>query len=387
MRILHVYRTYFPDPTGGLQEAIKQICLSTANFGFESTIFTLSPEPVPGEILRSEGCVIRSRSWAAPASCDLGGIDAFHLFSKYAQAADIIHYHFPWPFADFLHFGVRPDKPCVMTYHSDVVRKGWLGHLYQPLMRRMLKSMDLVIATSSPYIQSSPVLKTQVQAVRLRDIPLGILEGSYHQCRADAADIALQERFGVTAGGYFLFIGVLRPYKGLDTLIKAAAHTGIQVVIAGMGREQARLQSLGAHIHNIHFAGQVTDAEKMALIQGCRALVLPSHLRSEAFGMVLVEASMCGKPMISCEIGTGTSFVNVHEETGFVISPESHDELSRAMSTLLADDRLADQMGKAARARYERLFSGDALGRAYTNMYREVACVVGEKPGVTGVDK
>ncbi len=378
MHILHVYRTYFPDPPGGLQEAIRQICLSTRNFGVESTIFTLSPGPVPREILRDEGCVVRSRSWAAPASCDLGGIDAFHSFSKYAHAADIIHYHFPWPFADFLHFGVKPDKPCVMTYHSDVVRKGWRGRLYQPLMRRMLKSMDAVVATSSPYLQSSPILKTRIQAERLHVIPLGITEDSYRQYRQDAAGIVLQKRFSVEPGTYFLFIGVLRFYKGLDTLIKAAAHTGIPVVIAGTGCERARLQSLGAHVHNIHFAGQVTDVEKMALLQGCRALVLPSHLRSEAFGMVLVEASMCGKPMISCEIGTGTSFVNVHEETGFVVSPESRDELARVMSTLLTDDKLADRMGQAARERYERLFSGSALGRAYTDLYREVVCDAGK---------
>jgi len=374
MRILHVYRTYFPDPPGGLQEAIRQICLSTRNFGIESAIFTLSPHSTPKEVLSDEARVVRSHSWASPASCDLGGIDAFRTFSRCAHSADIIHYHFPWPFADFLHFGVRPDKPCVMTYHSDVVRKGWLGHLYQPLMRRMLKSMDAVVATSLPYIQTSPILKARVQAERLHLIPLGITEDSYRQYRQDAVGIVFQKRFGLEPCAYFLFIGVLRPYKGLDTLIKAAARTGIPVVIAGTGCEQARLQTLGAYFRNIHFAGQVSDAEKMTLIQGCRALVLPSHLRSEAFGMVLVEAAMCGKPMISCEIGTGTSFVNIHEETGFVVNPGSHQALAWAMSTLLSDDRLADQMGKAARERYEQLFSGSALGGGYADLYREVAC-------------
>jgi rhamnosyl/mannosyltransferase len=101
-------------------------------------------------------------------------------------------------------------------------------------------------------------------------------------------------------------------------------------------------------------------------------LALPSHLRSEAFGMVLVEAEMYAKPMVCCEVGSGTSFVNVHGETGYVVPPESPVELASAINALLSDPILAAQMGSAARSRYERLFSGQALGRAYADLYREV---------------
>ena len=90
-------------------------------------------------------------------------------------------------------------------------------------------------------------------------------------------------------------------------------------------------------IKNIVFAGQVTYEEKISLIKNCIALVLPSHLRSEAYGMVLVEASMMSKPMISCEIGTGTSFVNLKDITGFVIPPESPEKLGAAMQDLLSE--------------------------------------------------
>ena len=88
--------------------------------------------------------------------------------------------------------------------------------------------------------------------------------------------------------------------------------------------------------------------------------------------MVLVEAAMFSLPLISCEIGTGTSYVNAHEETGFVVKPESATALAQAMNTLLTDDALATRMGLAARTRYEKLFSGAALGRAYAELFREV---------------
>ncbi len=147
------------------------------------------------------------------------------------------------------------------------------------------------------------------------------------------------------------------------------------MVIAGSGPEGASLQALAAResSDNVVFAGQVSDAEKVALLKGCRALVLPSHLRSEAYGMVLVEAAMFGRPLISCEIGTGTSYVNAHEESGFVVEPESPAALALAMKTLLTDDALSARMGEGARNRYERLFSGPALGRAYADLFREIA--------------
>lgn len=371
MKVLHVYRTYYPDPPGGLQEAIRQIAISTAAQGIEPRVFTLSPTPQPSEVERPEVRVIRSRSWAAPASCDLGGPNSFRRFAGLAKWADVIHYHFPWPFADLMHLVVRPKAPAVMTYHSDIVRQRWLGRVYVPLMRRMLGSMSAVVATSPAYLRTSPVLSDASLREKVRVIPLGIDERSYPH----GGDDGVLRRLGLLEQApFFLFVGVLRYYKGLHTLITAAASVGARVVIAGSGPEGTPLQEqarkLGAA--NVTFAGQVTDAEKVALLKHCRALVLPSHLRSEAFGMVLVEAAMFGKPMISCEIGTGTSYVNADGETGIVVSPESPAELAQAMIRLRDDAGMAHRCGLAARQRYEKLFSGEALGQSYAALYREV---------------
>ena len=370
--VLHVYRTYFPDPPGGLQEALRQIALATGAQGVANTIFTLSPQPAPDVLLRPEARVVQRRSWAAPASCDLGGIAAFTAFARLARAADVLHYLFPWPFADVLHAVVRPHQPAVLTYISDVVRQRWLGAAYAPLMWRTLRQMRVIVANAPAYVDTSPVLSHPSIRDKVRVIPLGIEESSYPK----DGDDAVFERIGVGADEpFFLFIGVLRYYKGAHFLVRAAKTLGARVVIGGSGPEERRLRALAADTgaDNVVFAGQVTDAEKVALLKRCRALVLPSHLRSEAFGMVLVEAAIFGRPLISCEIGTGTSYVNAHEQTGFVVEPESPVALARAMNTLLADDALAARMGAAARTRYEKLFSGPALGLAYAGLFREVA--------------
>lgn len=372
LRVLHVYRTYYPDPPGGLQEAIRQITVATADSNIESRIFALSPFPEPQDILRPEARVTRCKSWAAPASCDLGGGSAIKRFSESANWADVINYHFPWPFADLLHFIVHPKAPAVMTYHSDIVRQRWLARAYSPFMRHMLRSMSAVVATSPAYARTSAVLSAPELSNRIRVIPLGIDERSYSQnCENEEL-----QRFDLKDNvPFFLFIGVLRYYKGLHNLIQAAALIDAHVIIAGSGPEEASLQHqvLQLGLKNLFFAGQISDAEKVALLKQCCALVLPSHLRSEAYGMVLVEASMFCKPMISCEIGTGTSYVNIDGETGVVVPPDNPFELAVAMNRLAKDRKLVLQYGTAARVRYEDNFSGGALGRAYSNLYREVA--------------
>lgn len=370
--VLHVYRTYFPDPPGGLQEAIRQIAISTGQQGVDNTVFTLSPRPVPAQLQAPEARVVRCRSWLAPASCDLGGPAAFSTYAKLAHASDVIHLLFPWPFADVLHAATGQVRPAVMTYISDVVRQRYLGAAYAPLMWRTLRSMRLIVANAPVYAQTSPILSHPEIRDKVRIIPLGIEESSY----AKVGDRQVFPRLGLGQNeAFFLFIGVLRYYKGAEYLVRAAKNLGAKVVIAGSGPMGSTLRKLAKEVgaDNVVFAGQISDAEKVALLQHCRALVLPSHLRSEAYGMVLVEAAMFGRPMISCEIGTGTSFVNAHEQTGFVVPSGSPDALRRAMQMLLLDEGLATRMGDAARRRYDKLFSGLALGKAYAALFREVA--------------
>lgn len=373
MKVLHVYRTYFPDPPGGLQEAIRQICLAASLFGVESRVFALSPNPQPASLDRPEALVFRARSWWAPASCDLGGISALQCFSEQAAWADVLHFHFPWPYADFLNLLSVAERPKIMTYHSDIVRQRFLLRLYAPLMRRTLGSMDAVVATSPAYIQTSPFLQSLVSRERLRAIPLGI-EDSFVSCVSGDVESDILKRLNLAGNDFVLALGVLRYYKGFHTLIEAAGDIGKPIVIAGSGPEGVSLKALAKSLgaDNVIFAGQVTDQEKRDLLRACTLLALPSHLRSEAFGMVLVEASMYAKPMVCCEVGSGTSFVNIDGETGFVVPPEDSESLSAAINRIMDDVDLARGFGLAARQRYERMFSGEAQGRAYASLYREV---------------
>lgn len=367
MKVLHVSRTYYPDPPGGIQEAIRQICISTKSFGVENTIFTLSPQPLPSVLYRPEATVVRCRSWAAPASCDLGALQSIQTFRQLVAESDVVHYLFPWPFADVLR-ECAPRKTSVLTYISDIVRQKWLGAAYEPLMFRTLRSMDAIVFNAPQYAAGSSVLSRSEIQKKLFQIPLGIDESSV----VDEVDANIFDKICVDINeAYILFIGVHRYYKGLSYLLEAALQTKGKIVIAGTGPLEESLHVLAEKLNlsNVIFTGEVTDAEKLALLKSCRALILPSHLRSEAYGMVLIEASMNSKPMITCEIATGTSYVNLHGQTGIVVAPASSVQLSGAMNLLLSNADLAAQYGAAARIRYEQQFSGHALGQAYSHLY------------------
>jgi rhamnosyl/mannosyltransferase len=370
MKVLHFYRTYFPDTQGGLEEAIRQICASTRSHGVESRVLTLSPRPVPAVLHRPEGEVHRAQLIAEPASCSMG-LELFPRFRELQDWADVVHFHFPWPFADVVRLWCRSNKPSVVTYHSDIVRQRWLGRLYRPLMSRFLNSATRIVATSPNYARTSTVLQRYQD--KLTVIPLGLDEQGY-----PSLDTALAENIEARFGReFFLFIGVLREYKGLQYLIEAAKDLPFPVIIAGSGPLEPTLkaQALALGCGNVHFVGRVSDELKVALLHTCRAVVLPSHLRSEAFGVFLLEGAMLGKPMITAETGSGTSFVNVHEETGLVCRPADADSLRQAMLRLHADSAFPLQAGESARRRFCQLFTAEAMGREYTNLYRSIHSV------------
>ena len=371
IRVLHVYRTYFPDPPGGVQEVIRQICRSTRPLGIASAVFCLSPDPDPERIDWDGTPVYRRRSWAAPASCDLGGAAAFAAFRELAMAADVIHYHYPWPFADVLHAAAPARIASVMTYHSDIVRQKYLYAFYKPLMWRTLSSMDRIISTSSEYARTSPVLSSERLKDRVSVIPIGLDEPYQEQ------DEGIFRQVGIDrTRPYFLFVGALRYYKNLETLVRAARSVSVPVVIAGSGPSLQGLQALAAELQasNVIFAGQVSEAQKAALMASCRAVVLPSHLRSEAFGVVLLEASRAGKAMLTCDIGTGSSHVNVHGETGLVVAP-TQEALAAGLEKIIMNDELALVFGKNARKRFEDHFTAARMGAAHANEYRLIAGV------------
>jgi len=364
-KVLHIYKTYMPFTMGGVEQVIQQLALSTASAGFTHQVLTLHEGEDFQRIQRPEAEVL-AVPWRLHLQSTPLSFQYLRRFRKLAQEADIVHYHHPFPLQDIAQALSGIATPSLVTYHSDVVRQKWANKLYSPLLNHFLGKVDLIVASSPQYRQSSSVLQ-RFQA-KTSVVPFGLSEASYPE--PDSATVkAYRERF---KQGFFLFVGVLRYYKGLEFLIEAARKTGLPVVVAGDGPERKNIEQAADNIENLHYLGQISESEKVALLNLASAFVFPSSQRSEAFGISLLEAAMHGKALISAEIGTGTSLINQHEETGLIVPPANAQALADAMIALWQDDERRQQMGDAARARYLSHFTSEDMGRAYARAYQQL---------------
>jgi len=368
MRILHFYKTSFPDTTGGVEQVINQIARGTSAYGVETEVLSLTSAK-SALTTRVDGYLTHRAKLDFQIASTGFSLSAFARFAELARQADVVHYHYPWPFMDVVHFMTRLRKPCIVTYHSDIIRQQHLLRLYKPLKRRFLASVDRIVATSPNYLATSDVLQQFADKVSV--IPIGIDKSTYAVPTAERLAYWYQ-RFGQK---FFLFVGVLRYYKGLHILMEAAKGTDFPIVIVGAGPiEQAlKTQALSLGLSNVHFLGQASEEDKAALLSLCYAIVFPSHLRSEAFGVSLLEGAMFGKPMISSEIGTGTTYINISGETGLVVPPGDPVALRQAMRHLWEHPEAKDAMGLAAEQRYWHHFTAQQMVKSYVDLYAEVS--------------
>jgi rhamnosyl/mannosyltransferase len=123
----------------------------------------------------------------------------------------------------------------------------------------------------------------------------------------------------------------------------------------------------------VQLAGEVTDEERLAWLHACAALVLPSTTRQEAFGMVQLEAMLCGRPVVSTDLPTGVPWVNVHGQTGLVVRAGDATLLRGALDRLVNDADVRHALGAAGRTRVLQTFTADKMCAAALALYQEVA--------------
>ncbi len=367
MRVLHFYKTYYPDSLGGIEQVIRQLCNGTGKLGVHNEVLSLSRQPDlrPYEL---DGTTVHRVPLDFEIASNACSLAAIGELARRAQDADVVHYHFPWPFMDLAHFLARIKKPSLVTYHSDIVRQKHLLRLYQPLKHRFLQSVDTIVATSPNYMASSAVLDRYRDKTRV--ITYGLDRATYPEPSQELVD---QWRAEV-GDKFFLFVGVLRYYKGLHILLDAVEKLDYPVVIVGAGPIEEELKAHAARLglKHVRFVGALDDPDKVALLKLCYAVAFPSHLRSEAFGISLLEGAMFGKPMISSEIGTGTTYINVDGKTGLVVPPSDPQALGAAMRRLWDDPQLAADMGARAAERYRELFTSEQMAASYSALYTEL---------------
>jgi glycosyltransferase involved in cell wall biosynthesis len=284
--------------------------------------------------------------------------------------ADLVHIHLPNPTAVLAYLASGYRGPLVVTYHSDIVKQKVLGQIFKPLLYAALRRSTAIIATSPNYLSTSPAL--QAFRDRCRVIPYGIDTTKFEHCDPEAV-ARIRARFGER-----LIIAVGRQvyYKGLEHLIRAMTNVDGTLVIVGDGPLRGRLERLAVQlgvVEKVIFAGVIDNAALLDYYHAAALFVLASIARSEAFGLVQIEAMAAGLPVINTSLDSGVPLVSVHEKTGLTVPPADPQALAAAINRLLDNPDLRGTFGQAAKLRARQEYSLDAMLQSTLKLYQDIS--------------
>jgi glycosyltransferase involved in cell wall biosynthesis len=360
MKILHVYKTYYPDSTGGVEKSIENMAQGLKKLKVSSKILTLS-----NNVSVNKKVISLKKTFeifSTPFSFKL-----LFKFKSISNKYDIIHFHFPWPFIDLVFLLSNIKKPTVLTYHSDIVKQSFLKVFYYPIMILFLKRIDKIVSTSPNYLKSSKILQKFKSKTEV--IPLGISKKNYKIKKSKIP--FFEKKYGKN---FIIFVGVLRYYKGIEFLINSIKETNYKLYIVGNGKEYHKYNSIikDYNLKNIKLLRSVSDKELPYLIKLSKCLILPSHLRSEAFGISLLEGLMFEKPLISCNIKTGTSFINIHNKTGFVVKPGNSYSLTNALNKIYSKKNKLNYFKNNSKKWFNLNFTQEKMSNSYYKLYKSL---------------
>ena len=282
---------------------------------------------------------------------------------------DLVHLHLPHPGGVLGLLGSRYRGPLVLTHHSDVVRQRFMSAVFQPLLAAVMRRAAAIVVTSPDYLATSPVLAPYRE--RCRVVPYGISLEQF--ASPDPARVAeIRQQFGPRL---LLAVGRLVYYKGFEVLVRAMRDVEARLVIIGDGPLEGSLRALAAAegvAGKVTLAGEVQNADVAPFFAAADVFVLPSVARSEAFGIVQLEAMASGTPVVNTALDSGVPWVSRHEVTGLTVPPGDPRALAAALERLLNDRALRDRLGAAARARAHAEFDVRVMGDRIAAIYDEV---------------
>ena len=349
LKVLEVNKAYFPH-VGGIETLVKQYSEELGQFNVQ--VRTLVCCENQGGTIRERvnGIpVIRAASLGTYFSCPLS-VQFIKQFRRMSRKADVIHIHMPFPLADFAMLLSGYKGKVALSWHSDIVKQKKLLTLYKPLLKYLLNRADVIFTATEGHIDSSDFLYEYREKCRI--LPYGITVEDY--LNIDRKPI-LTEKLTDKDSVKVFFTGRLVYYKGVDVLLKAfRLVNGCELFIAGTGELENSLKAY-AEKHNladkVHFLGFLPDDELKQAYADCDIFVLPSVVKSEAFGIVQLEAMVYGKPVINTNLPSGVPYVSPDGETGLTVPPSNANALAKAINRLAEDKKLREELGKKAAQR------------------------------------
>jgi rhamnosyl/mannosyltransferase len=368
-KLIQLGKYYYPEP-GGMETHVYDLCSQLRNnFDIRVVVANTSRKTVIESV---EGVkVTRVANIGELFSCPICPTMPYHLRKLDIDDDSIIHLHLPNPMAHFAYLVTKLPGRLVVEWHSDIIRQERFSRLYDRFLHNLLDRASCIVASSPNYVRYSPFLKKYHKkcvvvpaAIRVEKFEAGrnVLRLS-NNLRAQYGDSLV------------LFVGRLIYYKGVDVLLKAAKMIKGKIILVGDGplrdryREMVKENGLS---DKVIFAHGVSHEELVSYYYACDVFVLPSNKRSEAFGLVQLEAMICGKPVVSTNLTTGVPWVNLNGETGLVVPINHPQKLADAVNKLLENKEERQRLGQNARARVLENFTVEKMVGQMEGVYEQI---------------
>ncbi|MBD1858306.1 MULTISPECIES: glycosyltransferase [Leptolyngbya] len=376
LRICHLSKYYPPQP-GGIETHVRAIATSQAALGAKVDVLCVNTCDREGreaqqthtiEELDGNVRVIR-----LGRLLNVARVDVFTTFSQYFDrrraAYDIAHLHTPNP-AMGMHWALANSTiPLVVTHHSDIVKQRVLKHVVNPMLKHIYHRAARVLIGSPNYLAGSDFLRPYRDRVEV--LPFGIDLSIYRQ--PTPAAIAYERRLrAMHSGPIWLCVGRLVYYKALHVAIAALRDVPGTLMIVGKGELADALQRQAMDIgvgDRVVFKQQLTQDELVGAYRASTALWFPSNARSEAFGLVQVEAMASGCPVINTAIPkSGVTWVSRGGIEGLTVPMNDAEALAEAANRLLREPQLRGKLSIASRTRSLQ-FDQDLMAQESLRIY------------------
>jgi rhamnosyl/mannosyltransferase len=392
VRVCHLAK-YYPPAAGGMETHMRTLAHAQARLGAQVWVVCVNHQDTAGRDVTWQKLgrtpameefddpvrVTRLRRLGALARLDICPALPGLVAALRRAAVDVIHLHVPNPLM-LLALAAAPVRlPLVVTYHSDVVRQKTLSLALRPFEHVVLRRASQIICTSPLYPAGSVVLRRHTG--KLRVVPFGIDLDPYlcPSVNARAHAEQLRAQYGAPL---WLTVGRLVYYKGLDTALRALAAVPGRLLVIGEGPLEAPLRRLAADLgiaDRVVWRGRVREEELVGAYHAATALWFPSNARSEAFGLVQVEAMASGLPVLNTAIPhSGVPWVSRDGETGLTVPVGDAQALAAAARLLLSDPTLRQRLGANARERAAKEFGHLTMAGQSLDLYRQA--ITGPEP-------
>ena len=362
--VLQVNKFYYPH-TGGIEKVVQQLAEGLNDKTNMDVLVCMEKGKTKTEIINGVK-VIRANSLGVLFSVPISIIFLWKL-KRLSKEKDVMHFHMPFPVGDLgcLLSGFK--GKVVVWWHSDVVRQKLLMKFYRPIMEKFLRRADVIIVATQGHIDGSDVLPKYREKCVI--IPFGVDPMIWEKSSEYLREQIPTKRENVQ----MLFVGRLVYYKGCDVLLEAfRSVVGAELTLIGSGDLEAELKERAKQAgieDRVHFLGAVDDEQLSRAFADCDVFVLPSVLKSEAFGLVQIEAMAYGKPVINTNLPSGVPYVSLDGITGLTVPPSDSKALSAAMQWMVDHESERMEMGRKARERVEECYRMEDMLNGVLKVY------------------